>query len=171
MANEKNVMRQIRIEKVTLNAGCGDDPQRIEKSKKLFEMLTDQEIVTTRSKKRSKFGVPKGKPLGVTVTLRNEKAEELLKQVFLAAGNKMKDSNIDKQGNFSIGVKEYIDLPNVQYQHEIGMLGFDVSVTLERPGFHIKKRRIEKRKIGKGHKINKEETINWLKERFGVQVE
>ena len=67
-------MREIKIEKITLNIGCGDDKVKIEKSKKLLEMLTGKKPVITRSKKRSTFGVPKGKPLGVMVTLRKQDA-------------------------------------------------------------------------------------------------
>jgi large subunit ribosomal protein L5 len=85
--------------------------------------------------------------------------------------NKVKLSQIDKEGNINFGIKDYIDLPNIRYQHAIGMMGFDVAVTLERAGYRIKRRRIQKRKIPKGHRINKEEVGSWLKEKFGVQVE
>ena len=70
----------------------------------------------------------------------------------------------------SIGLKEYIDLPNVNYDPDIGIVGMDVSVTLERPGFRVKKRRIKKSKIGKKHLISKGETIEWLKKKFGVRI-
>lgn len=164
-------MKEIKIEKVSLNIGCGDDAAKIERAKKLLEYLSEQKPVVTKSKKRSTFGVAKGKPIGVMVTLRGIKAAELLKSVFQSMDNKIKLSQLDNEGNINIGIKEYIDLPNVRYQHAIGMLGFEVAVTLERTGYKIKRRRIEKKKIPKSHKINKEEVSNWLKEKFGVQVE
>jgi large subunit ribosomal protein L5 len=166
-----NPMKEIKIEKVTLNIGCGNDPAKIERAEKLLKYLTEQTPVITESKTRSTFNVPKNKPIGVKVTLRNQKAEEFLKSVLQSLGNKIKSSQFDKESNFNIGVKEYIDLPNVKYQHEIGMLGFDVAITLERAGYNIKKRRIQKRKISKKHKINNEEVVSWLKEKFGVQIE
>ena len=166
----ENPMREIRIEKVTLNIGCGDDKQKIEKAQKLLEKLTGSKPVITTSKKRSTFGITKGKPLGVKVTLRKNKAGELFNSVLKSVDNKVKGSQIDNDGNISFGVKEYIDLPNVRYSPEIGMLGMDVAVTLERPGYHVKKRRVRKAIIGKKHKINKEDTINWLKQK-GVIVE
>lgn len=163
-------MRQIKIEKVTINIGCGDDKQKIEKAQKLLEKLTETKPVLTISKKRSTFGVTKGKPLGVKVTLRKDKAGGFFNSVLKAIDNKVKDSQIDNDGNISFGIREYIDLPNVRYSPEIGMLGMDVAVTLERPGYHVKKRRVRKAIIGKKHKINKADTINWLKQR-GVAVE
>lgn len=163
-------MRSIRIGKVTLNVGCGDDPQKIEKAKILFKKLTEQEPVVTESKRRSTFGMPKGKPIGVMVTLRKKKAEEFFKAVLQSLGNKIKSSQLDNDGNISIGIKEYIDLPSIKYMHDVGMLGLDVAVSLERPGYRIKRRRIQKKDIPKKHKINKEDTINWLRQQ-GVMIE
>ncbi len=168
---EKIPMLAIMIGKVTLNVGCGDDPQKIERAKKLLEKLSEQTVVVTKSKTRNKFGVPKGKPIGVMVTLRKKKAEDFLKAVLESVGKKVKSSQLDKDGNINFGIREYIDLPNIKYSHDIGMLGFDVAVTLERPGYRIKYRRIQKKDIPKQHKINKEDTISWLKEKFGVEVE
>lgn len=165
-----NPMKQIRIEKVTLNIGCGDDKQNIEKAQKLLEKLTESKPLVTASKKRSTFGVAKGRPLGAKVTLRKTKAEEFFNSVLKSADNKVKESQIDNDGNISFGIKEYIDLPNVRYSPEIGMLGMDVAVTVERPGYHVKRRKVRKAIIGKKHKINKEDTINWLRKR-GVAVE
>jgi large subunit ribosomal protein L5 len=167
---EENPLHAIRIEKVTLNVGCGDDKAKIERAQKLLQMLTEKKPKITKSKRRSTFGVAKGKSLGVMVTLRKKSAEEFLKNVLQSLGNKIKSSQFDKEGNFSIGVREYIDLPGVKYSHDIGMLGLDVSVTLERAGFHISKRRAHQTKIPKKHKINKEESMEWVKHAFGVDV-
>lgn len=166
----ENPMRAIRIEKVTLNVGCGDDKEKIEKAKKLLEYLTEGRPMITKSKRRSTFGMTKGKPIGVMITLRKKKAVEFLKKALQGVENRLKASQFDKEGNFSFGIKEYIEIPNVKYKHEIGMLGLDVSVTLERPGFRIKRRRIQKRKIPTRHKINREEAMNWVKNNFGVDV-
>lgn len=163
-------MRAIRIEKVTLNVGCGDDKEKIERAKGLLELLTEQKPVITLSKRRSTFGVAKGKPIGVKVTLRKRKAEEFFKKVLQSTDNKIKSSQLDADGNMNIGIREYIDLPGVRYQHSIGMLGFNVCVTLERPGYRIKRRRIQYRRIPASHRITKEDASNWLKEKFDVTL-
>jgi large subunit ribosomal protein L5 len=163
-----NKMREIRIEKVTVNVGCGGDLDKIERAKKLLEWLTGQKPIVTLSRKRSTFGIAKGKPVGVKVTLRKKKAEEFLQKVLQAKKNTLSSSQISN-GTFSIGIAEYIELPGVKYQHEIGSLGFDVCVTLERPGFRVKRRKIKKAKINKKHNINKEDVIEFLRKR-GVNV-
>jgi large subunit ribosomal protein L5 len=167
---QENPMREIKIEKVTLNVGCGADQQKLERAKALLEMLTGRKPVITKSKRRSTFGVAKGKPIGVKVTLRKQKAEEFFKLLLKSVDNKIKFSQLDNDGNINIGVKEYIDLPGVKYKHNIGMLGLDVAVTLERAGYRVKRRKVEKRDIGKKHKINKEDVIKWLKEKWGVET-
>ncbi len=168
---QTNPMREIKLEKVTLNVGCGDDKQKIERAQKLLEMLTGRKPIITLSRRRSTFGVPKDKPLGVKVTLRKKHAEDFFKTLLQFSENKIKNSQIDNDGNINIGIPEYIDLPGIKYKHEIGMMGLGTSVTLERVGYRIKKRRIQKRIIPKKHKINKDEVVNWLKEKFGVTVE
>lgn len=166
----ENPMHAIKIEKLTLNIGCGDDKDKLERAKKLLEMLTQRKTMVTKSKRRSTFGVSRGKPIGVMLTLRKKEAVEFLKKALVGVENKLKSSQFDKDGNFSFGIKEYIDIPSVKYSHEIGMLGFDVAVTLERAGYRIKKRRIQKRDIPTKHKINKEESMNWMKKTFGVDI-
>lgn len=165
-----NPMREIKIEKVTLNLGCGDDKDKIERATKLLAMLSESKPVVTKSKRRNTFNIPKGKPLGVMVTMRGKKAEELFRKVLQANDNKVKASQFDKDGNFNIGVKEYIDLPGIKYNYEVGMLGLNVSVTVKRAGYGIKDRRVHKGKISKKHKINKEESIEWIKKAFNVEV-
>lgn len=166
----ENRMQQIRVEKVTLNIGCGDNPDKIEKAKKLLEILTEKKPVVTQSKKRSTFGVAKGKPIGVMVTLRGKPAVEFLRLALKGIENKISHSHFDEWGNFSFGIKEYIDLPKTKYQHDIGILGFDVTVTLERPGYRIKRRRIQERKIPTKHKINRDEAMGWLEKNFEVEL-
>lgn len=165
-----NPMQEIKIEKVTVNIGCGDDKVKIDKAKKLLEILTEKKPVITKSKKRSTFGVTKGKPLGVMVTLRNEEAAEFLKKALAGVENQLHKKKFDSSGNFSFGVREYIDMPGVKYSHDVGMMGFEVAVTLKRAGFRIKSRRIQQKQIPAKHRINKEESAEWLKKTVGVEL-
>jgi len=166
-----NPMREIGIEKVTLNIGCGGNLEKIEKAKKLLQRLTQQKPCVTLSKKRSTFGIAKGKPVGVKVTLRGKKALEFLKKALAAIDNKLETKNFDEEGNFSFGIKEYIEIPGTKYDPEIGILGMDVSVTLKRKGYRIKYRRVQKRKIPKKHRITKAEAIEWAKKILGVKID
>jgi large subunit ribosomal protein L5 len=163
-----NPMRKIKLEKVVLNIGTNVDKEKIEKALKLLEKLTGRKPMVTKTHKRTTFGTAKGRPIGAKITLRGKEGEDMLRKVFSAVDNTIKLSQIN-DGNFSIGVKEYIDLPGVNYDPDIGILGFDCCVTLERPGYRIKSRKRKKAKIGKNHLITKEETVEWIKS-LGVRV-
>jgi large subunit ribosomal protein L5 len=166
-----NPMRTVKLEKVTLNLGCAGDEQVIERAKKLLEMMSGgKKPVVTASKRRSTFGIAKGKPVGVKLTLRGKQAEDFLKQSLAAVDNRIKESQFDAEGNFSFGVKEYIELPGVKYKHEIGVLGFDVVVTLKRAGYGIARRRVQARRIPKGQKITNADATEWLKKKCGTSI-
>jgi len=163
-------MRKIRIEKVTVNIGCGRGGEKLDKAVKLLEKLTAKKVVITRTHKRTTFGVAKGRDIGCKLTLRGKHATEFLKRALEAVDNKISAKQFDKQGNFSLGVKEYIDLPGAKYDPDIGMYGMDVCVSLERPGFRVKRKRLA-RKIGKSHLITKEDAQEWVSKNFGVKIE
>jgi len=166
---KENPMREIRIEKVTLNIGCGSDQDKLKRAQKLLQTISEQKPLITRTRKRTTFGMPQKKAIGVKVTLRKDKAVNFLKDALQAVDNELKDKQINGD-NFSIGIKEYIDLPKANYDPDVGIIGMDVCVTLERPGYRVKKRKNKKSKIGKKHLITKNETIEWLKNKFGVNV-
>jgi len=161
-------MRNLRIEKVTLNMGCGVNTP-IDQAKKIMEMISERKIVVTKTRTRTTFNVPKNKPIGCKVTIRKD-AEVFLKRMLEAKDNKLSERNFDSTGNFAFGVKEYIDVPGAQYDPKLRMLGFDVCVTLERPGYRVKRKKLS-RKLGKSHVIKKEDAVNFVKERFGVKME
>jgi len=162
-------MRDIRIEKVTINIGVGESGDKLDRAKNLLEKLVEKKVVTTKTSKRTTFGTPKGRPIGCMVTLRKKDAEIFLKKALEAVDNKLPESVFDKQGNFSFGIKEHIDLPGVKYDPDIGIFGMDVSVTLERPGFRVKRKRIWS-KIGKSHLITPKEAKHWVIKNYNVEV-
>lgn len=164
-------MRTIRIEKVTLNIGAGKDQTKLEKGIKLLKNITGINPIKTFTNKRiPDWGIRPGLPIGCKITLRKEKAIELLRRLLAAKDNKLKASQFDEKGNIAFGIKEYIDIPGVKYDHEIGVMGLEVCVTLERPGFRIKRRRVCKRKIHKKHMITKQEAFDFMKQKFSVEV-
>jgi large subunit ribosomal protein L5 len=163
-------MREIRLEKVTINIGAGEAGPKLEMAKKLLEKLSGTKIVVTLTHKRTTFGGAKKRPIGVKTTLRGEKARAFLANALKANENRLKPTQFDNQGNFSLGVKEYIDLPGVKYDPEISILGMDVCATLTRAGYRIAKRKIRPAKIGKKHRITAEEAKEWAKKEFNVII-
>ena len=162
-------MRNIRIEKITLNIGCGESGEKLDKAKKLLGILTGKKIVVTSTHKRTSFGMAKGRPIGCKVTMRNKDAEEFLKKAFDAVDFKLSKDVFDRQGSFSFGIKEHIDIPGVRYDPEIGIFGMDVAVTLERAGFNVKRKKLS-HSIGKKHLINPEEAMEWVVNNYKVDV-
>jgi large subunit ribosomal protein L5 len=94
-----------------------------------------------------------------------------LKRVIAAKKNVLKASSFDNYGNISLGIHEHIDIPGTKYNPEIGIFGMDVNVVLSRPGYRIAKRSRKSAQIGRTHRINKEEAIDFFKQEFGAEVE
>ncbi|HEX54582.1 MAG: 50S ribosomal protein L5 [Candidatus Altiarchaeales archaeon] len=167
----KNIMQVPRIEKVVVNIGCGESGEKLRRAEKLLQKLINKKPVRTISRhKIPSWGIKKREPIGCKVTLRGKDAEEFLKRAFIAKDNQIKKSNFDEYGNFSFGIHEYIDFPGIKYDPDIGIFGMDICVSLERPGFRIKRRRIKKSKIPSRNRISKEEAIEFIKNKFKVKI-
>jgi len=166
----KEKMKEIDIEKIVINIGVGKSGDPFERAKMALEELTGQKPSPRGAKKSVRdFGIHKGEPIGAMVTLRKQHAKEFLKRIFLAKANSFKRSSIDNNGNLSIGIKEHIDIPGIKYNPDIGIFGMDVCISLKRPGYRVSKKR-NPDKIGKNHKITKDESIDFFQRNFGVDV-
>lgn len=169
--SEANPMKKIHIDKVTVNMGVGETGEPLKKAGEILKKITGMPVVQTKSKvKIPTWGIREGLPIGVKTTLRKKKAFDFLKVALAAKENTLKKRNFDKSGNFGFGIKEYIDLPGIKYDPKMGIRGFDVLVTLERPGYRVKKRAIRPGKVGAKHQITREEAIAFMSETFGLKV-
>ncbi len=166
-----NPMKTIRIEKVTLNIGAGKDQNKLEKGRILLKHITGIEPVKTVTKKRiPTWGLRPGLAIGCKITLRKSDAKQLLVKLLEAKDKQLAESQFDNSGNISFGISEYIDIPGVKYDPKVGIIGLQVCVTLERPGFRVKKRSLGKAKIPKDHSIGKEEAMDFMKQEFAVSI-
>ncbi len=171
MAETQSEMKDIEIAKVVVNVGTGEVGDPVEKSFKLVEKLTGSTPVRTQSGGAAKtFGKRAGLNLGVMTTLRGEEAKEFLEKVLPAADSEISESAFDGNGNFSFGISEYIDVPGVDYDSDIGMRGFEVAVKLERPGYRVRKRDHKPREMGKDHRISDDEAIEFVRDELGLEV-
>lgn len=166
----ENTMKRIEVEKVVINIGVGKSGDPIERAKMALLDLTGQNPSIRGAKKSVRdFGIHKGEPIGTMVTLRRNNAVEFLKRIFTAKSNSIKGSSIDTNGNLSIGIKEHIDIPGIKYNPDIGIFGMDVCISLKRPGYRVSKRSNPTR-IGKFHRITKQESLNFFQAKFGVEI-
>ena len=164
-------MRKISVAKVVLNMGVGKSGEPIEQAKLALLQITGQKPSPRHAKATQRdWGVHKGEPIGVAVTLRRKPSLELIKRLFTAKGNQIKSSSFDEFGNLSFGIKEHIDIPGVKYDPQVGILGLDVSISLQRPGFNIRFRSKHKASVGKRHIISSQEAKEFLTKEFGIEV-
>ncbi|MBU0894337.1 MAG: 50S ribosomal protein L5 [Nanoarchaeota archaeon] len=163
---KKNIMQKVKIEKVILSVGgIGEE---LEKGFKLLKIITNRKPAKMKSKKRiPSLGVRPKLEVGAVVTIRR-KYEELLKRLLIARENSLNKKQIS-ENNFSFGIKEYIEIPGVEYQREIGIIGFDVTIVFKRSGRRIKLRKIKRGKIPKRQTISKEEIIKFMEDNFQVE--
>lgn len=165
------IMRKISLEKVVLNMGLGKSGDIIDVAKKCLEQITGKKPNAREARQTLRdWGVRKGEPIGVAVTVRSQDAVTLLKRLLDAKGNTLNGKIFDNFGNFSFGIREHIDIPGVKYDPQIGILGLDVTVSLSRPGYNIRKRSKHKARVGKKHIITKQDAKDYIKTEFGVDI-
>lgn len=168
----ENKMRQTIVDKVTLNIGVGKAGQELENARTLLERLSGAKAVPTHAKVRNPvFRIKKGDIIGTKATLRGPSAIEFVKKALKVKAFTLPSKSFDKEGNFSFGVPEYIEFPGAKYDPQIGMLGFDVCVTLRRRGFRVCRRRRGKSHIGQSHRLTKEDGIEFAKGVLSAKVE
>jgi len=164
-----NTMKQISLEKVVINIGVGKSGEPLERAKNGLEELTSRKPTPCGAKNNVRdFGIHKGEPIGAKVTLRNTHALEFAKRIIQAKNNQLRKSSFDNYGNISIGISEHIDIPGAKYNPDIGIFGMNVCISLSRPGYRILNKS-NPRKLGKNHRISKDEAIEFFKN-LGVEM-
>lgn len=164
-----NKMQEIRIEKLCLNIGVGEAGEKLKKAKILLERLSGVKPVETKGKKKiPTWGVRPGLPIGTKVTIRKN-VDELLKRLIEAKEKVLNKSSFSSSG-VSFGVDEYIYIPGMDYDPDLGIMGIDVNVVMSRPGARVTKRNLKTASIGKRHIIKPEEAIKFMKDKYGVII-
>lgn len=166
-----NPMQTIKVEKVTLNIGAGKDEVMLKKGEQLLKNLTGIEPVRTITNKRiQSWGLRPGLPIGVKITLRNEEAQKIIPRLVAAKDGVLQKSCFDNYGNISFGIPEYVDIAESKYDPQIGIIGLQASITLNRAGYRVKKRKVKKQKLGSHHYVSKEDAMKFMNEQFKVST-
>lgn len=134
-----NVMEVPEIKKITVNMGVGEavqDKKTIEKAVADLEKISGQKVLVTRARKSvASFKIREGMPIGVKVTLRRERMYEFLDRLINIALPRVRDfrglnrKSFDGNGNYSLGVKEQIIFPEIDYDKIDKIRGLDISIT------------------------------------------
>ena len=135
----KSVMQVPRIQKITLNMGLGEalgDKKVLEHAVKDMTAIAGQKpVVTVARKSIAGFKIRDGYPIGAKVTLRRERMYEFLDRLVAVAIPRIRDfrgispKSFDGRGNYSMGVKEQIIFPEIDYDKIDAMRGMDITIT------------------------------------------
>ncbi len=168
---EEQPMFRPKINSIKLNLSLGMAGEPLNRGKAVLSELCGQTPVDTYSKQTwKKWNIRRGQAVGAKITVRGEKAYELLMKLFHANEYKLKSSSIDDQGNFAFGVSEHIDIPGMNYDPNVGIYGFDVIVQMKRAGYRVKDRSIKRNKIPKKQFLSKDETMAFLIKNYNLTL-
>ncbi len=164
-------MRGIKIGKVVVNICTGQSGEPLSRAMTILQNITGQRPCTRLAKQTIRtFGIRRKEPISCMVTLRGERAEEFLRKGLAAVGNRINPRSFDRQGNFAFGISEHIDIPGQRYDPSLGITGMDVMATVERPGYRVARRRRGRSRVGRSHRVTRDEAIEFIKRSFGVEV-
>ena len=137
--NYQTVMQVPRIEKITLNMGVGEalaDKKILENAVADLAALSGQKPLITKARKSvAGFKIREGYPIGCKVTLRGERMWEFLERLICIAMPRIRDfrgvspKSFDGRGNYSMGVREQIIFPEIDYDKVDKVRGLDITIT------------------------------------------
>jgi large subunit ribosomal protein L5 len=168
----ENPMKEIRIGKVVVNISVGQSGQPLINAMNILERVTGQKSNQRVAKQSIRpWGIRKGEPMACAVTLRGDKADEFLQKAFTAIRHDLNPRSFDKEGNFAFGIREHIDIPGTRYDPQTGIIGMDVAVTLERPGYRVSKRKRARSKVGRSHRVTPIEARGFISKNYDIKME
>ena len=134
----KNTMEVPRLEKVSVNMGVGDaleDAKLLDAAVEDMTIITGQKPVVTRAKKSiATFKIRSGAAIGCKVTLRGERMYDFLQKLFNVALPRVRDfrgvsaDSFDGRGNYSLGIKEQLIFPEIDYDQVAKVRGMDINI-------------------------------------------
>lgn len=134
--NYSSVMQVPKLDKIVINMGVGEgakDDKFIEAAKADLEAITGQHAIVTKAKHSiAGFKIREGQPIGVKVTLRGENMYNFMEKLIKVALPRVRDfrgiSNraFDGKGNYTLGIKEQIIFPEIEYDKVIKVRGMDI---------------------------------------------
>ncbi|KAL6121037.1 hypothetical protein NUSPORA_02106 [Nucleospora cyclopteri] len=164
--SKSNPMQTIKIQKLCINTNVKPKENRLDKAVAVLKQIAGQEPFISKSRLTVRgWGIRRNEKVSASVTIRGEKAEELLKAALQVKEFELPEDCFSNNGCFGFGIEEHIDL-GIKYDPLFGIFGFNYFVVLEKPGMRISKRKRCTARVGKKQKVDQEEARKWFVEKF-----
>jgi large subunit ribosomal protein L5 len=168
---EKNPNIKPRLDKVVVNLSVGQAGETLQKAAQVLEEMCGQKPSLVGAKKSIKeFNIRKGEKIAAVVTLRGDKAADLIRRAMVEHDFKILKRSFDSMGNVSWGVKEHINIPGLKYNPDVGIFGFEITCKVVRPGQRVRVRKVRSSRISKKQYVTKAEAILFMEDNFKAEV-